>query len=425
VIVVRVSGVEDFAELGVRWRDLEDRAALSFFQSWTWVGCLAVERFSDPVLVEATEDGRTVALALFNRVRRWIGPSVLYLGESGSAELDCPYVEQNGVLAEAGRADELTERCLRAVASRYDLVLSGVGDPALAVIRRSVGSMRVGRSQASPFVDLAGLRRRTPISSWPSPNLIGGLPGHPIPSTAATGGPDEPGHDEGDKPGHDEGDKPSHDDEGAATTEAVVVGDYLAGRSANTRQQIRRSDRLYERGGRLAVDVAGSVEAAHTMLEEMAVLHQATWLARGRPGSFAEPFFRRFHRALIARAVPRGEAALLKVSCDQDVVGILYNFVHRGRMSAYQSGFAYRAGEPQAKPGLTCHYRAIQFALDQGLDIYDFLAGEDRYKRSLADSSDRQNWVEAGPVWSPRLLFRRVCDGLGDGRVRDPCHPFT
>jgi CelD/BcsL family acetyltransferase involved in cellulose biosynthesis len=146
------------------------------------------------------------------------------------------------------------------------------------------------------------------------------------------------------------------------------------------------------------------------MLEAMAVLHQATWSARGRPGSFAEPFFRRFHRALIARAIPRGEATLLKVSCDQAVVGVLYNFVHRGRMSAYQSGFAYRAGEPQAKPGLTCHYRAIQFALDQGLDIYDFLAGEDRYKRSLADFSGRQNWVEAGPFWSPRLLFRSACD---------------
>jgi predicted N-acyltransferase len=240
--------------------------------------------------------------------------------------------------------------------------------------------------------------------------LVEGLSGTPIPVTAATGGPDKPGHDGEGKPGHGGEGKPGHDDEGPAVTEPVVVGDYLAGRSANTRQQIRRSDRLYERGGRLAVEVAGSVEAAHAMLDEMAVLHQATWSARGRPGSFAEPFFRRFHRALIASAVPRGEAALLKISCDQAVVGVLYNFVYRGRMSAYQSGFAYRAGEPQAKPGLTCHYRAIQFALDQGLDIYDFLAGEDRYKRSLADSSDRQNWMEAGPFWSPRLLFRRACD---------------
>ena len=67
VTVVRVTGVVDFAELGMRWRDLEARADCSFFQTWTWVGCLASERFTDPVLVEATEDGRTIALALFNQ----------------------------------------------------------------------------------------------------------------------------------------------------------------------------------------------------------------------------------------------------------------------------------------------------------------------------------------------------------------------
>ena len=47
--------------------------------------------------------------------------------------------------------------------------------------------------------------------------------------------------------------------------------------------------------------------------------------------------------------------------------------------------------------------------------MYDFLAGEDRYKRSLADGSHRQTWAEAGPFWSPRLLFR-----AGLGVVRGP-----
>ena len=341
---VRVSHVGDFAELGARWRDLEQRADASFFQSWTWVGCLAAERFPDPILVEATEDGRTVALALFNRVRRRVGPSVLYLGESGTPALDCPYIEQNGVLAETGRTEELNGLCLRAVASRYDLVLSGVSDSVLATLRRSAGLVRVVRSQASPFIELAGLRR--------------------------------------------------------------AGGDYLAGLSANTRQQIRRSDRFYRRDGPIGMERADSVEAAHTMLDEMAALHQATWMARGQPGSFARPFFRRFHRDLIAVALTRGEVAMLKISYDETIIGILYNFHYRGRMLAYQSGFAYRAEDAQAKPGLTCHHQAIRFALDQEIDIYDFLAGGGRYKRSLTDQSHRQNWVESGSFWSPRLLFR-------------------
>ncbi len=346
VTVVRISGVADFAGLGVRWRDLERRSKCSFFQSWTWTGCLAAERFPDPVLVEATEDGRTVALALFNRTSRWIGPDRLSLGESGIPALDCPYIEQNGVLAEAGRTAELTGLCLREVASRFDVVLPGVEDTVLAAIRRPAVLVRVLRSQASPYADLAGLRQ--------------------------------------------------------------AGGDYLAGRSANTRQQIRRSGRFYEQAGLVVAEPAGSVAAAHGLLDDLAILHQAAWTARGKPGSFAQPFFRRFHRELIAAAVPRGEASLIRVSGGGEPIGVLYNFVHRGRMLAYQSGFAYRGDEPRAKPGLTCHYEAIRMALAQGLDRYDFLAGDHRYKRSLADGAYQQLWAECGPFYSPRLLLRRA-----------------
>ncbi|HQT78274.1 MAG TPA: hypothetical protein PLD10_14560, partial [Rhodopila sp.] len=70
---VHVGPVTDFAALGRRWRDLEQRSAGSFFQSWTWTGCLIEERFADPVLVEAVDGNRTVGLALFNRRRHWSG----------------------------------------------------------------------------------------------------------------------------------------------------------------------------------------------------------------------------------------------------------------------------------------------------------------------------------------------------------------
>ena len=350
MIAVRVTGVADFAELEARWRDLERRADLSFFQTWTWVGCLAAERFDDPMLVEATESGRTIALALFNRVRRWLGPAVLHLGASGSADRDSQYVEHNGVVAESGRTEPLTELCLRAVASRYELVLPGVSMPVLAAARRVAGLVRVERSQAAPFIDLAGLR--------------------------------------------------------------AAGKDYLAQRSANTRQQIRRSDRIHERDGPITLQRANSVEAAHRMLDEMAALHQAAWRCRGQPGCFARPFFRRFHRQLITTAIPRGEVALLKVVCGATVIGILYNFVHRGRMLAYQSGLAYRQQEAAAKPGLTCHHQAVRTATEKGLAIYDFLAGEDRYKLSLADATQQQIWAVAGPVWSPRLLLRAGLHGV-------------
>jgi CelD/BcsL family acetyltransferase involved in cellulose biosynthesis len=49
---------------------------------------------------------------------------------------------------------------------------------------------------------------------------------------------------------------------------------------------------------------------------------------------------------------------------------------------------------PHGKPGLTCHQLAIERALASGADAYDFLAGDDRYKRSLMTASQVMIWVE-------------------------------
>jgi CelD/BcsL family acetyltransferase involved in cellulose biosynthesis len=346
---VHISEVSDFAALGTRWRDLEQRSDASFFQSWSWVGCLAAERFPDAVLVEATDAGRTVALGLFNRVRHKLGPSTLYLTETGSPDFDCPYVEQNGLLIERGRETELTTLCLHRLAANHDLVLSGVGEAVSVAARQAARLTQVRQCQPSWFIDLGALRRSG--------------------------------------------------------------RDYLAGRSANTRQQLRRSLRLFEASGPISVTRADSLKAAHADLDHMAELHQAVWEGRGKPGSFASPFFRRFHHTLIDTGFPRQEVVVIKISSGETLIGFLYNFTWRQRMSAYQSGFAYHHDDGRAKPGLTCHLAAIRDALDHGFEIYDFLAGDDRYKRSLADDSHAQVWLEAGPLWSlrrlPHALLRR------------------
>ncbi len=104
---VTLSRVTDWAALGERWRDFEARSDCSFFQSWTWVGCLAEQRFSDPVLLEATLENRVVDMALFNRRRGPTGRETLWLGESGVSEIDTIYVEYNGILAAGSTSADL------------------------------------------------------------------------------------------------------------------------------------------------------------------------------------------------------------------------------------------------------------------------------------------------------------------------------
>jgi hypothetical protein len=165
--------------------------------------------------------------------------------------------------------------------------------------------------------------------------------------------------------------------------------------SGNTRSQIRRALKLYEERCSSPVRVAEmpSKEEALAALQRLAGLHQAAWTSRGKPGVFQSPLFTDFHRKLIARTFPAGGVQLLCISAGPQDVGLLYNFVFRGRVYFYQSGFQY-ADDNRLKPGLVSHFLAIQHCLSRPhLLEYDFLAGESQYKRSLSTSVRDMYWL--------------------------------
>lgn len=365
---VTLSPVHDMAAVAAAWRTLEAEADPSFFQSWTWVGCLAEERFPDPVLLQAERGDRIVGLALFNRKSSRLGAEGLWLNENGGAELDAVYVEHNGMLL-ARDAIDLLPACLDAaltiplVPARHRggvwgrrIRLAGVNATYLKAAQQ-VGVVRLLNETVAPFIDLAGL-----------------------------------------PPGSES---------------------YLSTLSANTRYQIRRSNGRFSRLGPLTVRLAETTREALDFLDSLAGLHQVTWMRRGERGAFANPAFLRFHRALVARALPRGELALLRVSAGSQVLGYLYNLRLNGRVFTYQSGLDYigcaaRVGS-HAKPGLTCHHAAILYAQAEGARSYDFLAGPDRYKTSLTRATTRLYWFDMVPrhsgwsvaMWLQNLAARR------------------
>ncbi len=342
----RAIPVPDVAALAAPWRALEAEAApFSFFQSWSWVGCLAAERYDHPVLIEAREAGRITGLALFNRRR-----GRLHLTESGTAQHDAPFIEHNAPLLARDAAPETLATMLAAAwqAAPAGLVLSGV-PPALADTAGGIASRRQQRE--APWLDLARLR--------------------------------------------------------------AAGSDALGGASANTRQQIRRALRRLAARNPLRLAAAAGTEEAIAWLDALIALHTARWQARGKPGAFAGDFQRRFHRALIAAALPRGECELLRVTTGERVLGYLYNFRLRGRVYAYQSGFDYDSFAAE-KPGLACHALAIARALELGDEAYDFLAGAERYKVSLSNASTPMVWATlvprlslAGGIALLRNLLRR------------------
>ena len=352
---ITAHGVADVASLGAEWRALEARAGrASIFQGWTWMGCLAEERFPNPIVLRAEAgDGTTLGLALFNRRR-----GGLYLSEAGDGRLDLPFVEHNAPLIDEQAAPGLLPAMMQAAWAAggiFRMVLGGV-PPAVATAAGGWAWRR--QERAAPRVDLEAVR-------------------------------------------------------GSG-------GDYLSCLSANTRQQIRRSFRAYAAHGAMQADRAASVAEALDWLDELAALHGRMWRARGMPGAFADPFMLRFHRCLIERGVMREEVDLLRVRAGERVIGYLLNLRRGGWVCAYQSGWDLAAAGKHERPGIVCHVLAIEQALRRGDSAYDFLAGEDRYKRSLGTDETTLVWQQSleppGPPGRP-LPHRCLADSAASIRI--------
>lgn len=334
-LTIAIRPVENFRTLEPVWRELESRSDGSFFQSWAWTGCLAEERFAEPWFLSAKRGDRTVALGLFNRASRQ--PlrldRPLYLGESGVPAMDSVFIEYNGLLLDKDAGDGVAQQCWSALAGG-----------ALKGTRWVLGGVLPTVQATLPTNRNVRVRARRPVSF------------HEL----------------------------------FAFAESPVIERL----SANARQQLRRAMRGWEQIGPLTLDVARTRAESLTFLNGLKTLHQLHWIGRGKPGAFAEPFFERFHRELIGRPGPGQAVDLIRVTAGTHVVGYLYNFVHRGWVAAYQSGFDFSQDADRLKPGLVCHLLAMEHYRQAGMQAYDFLGGEARYKRTFANAETELLWLE-------------------------------
>lgn len=329
-------------ELEAQWRLLETSAAPSFFLSWTWVGTMleTLPPGARPLLLRGTSQGRTVALG------------VLGLRE----------VRRHGVV----RARQW--------------VLNATGDPVTDVVYIEHNGLL-----ADPTVGWGGLLR-TFAAAGDVDELR--LPGVAAPPTASTV----------------EGVGLLRNEETVASFAvdlndlAASCGDITALLSSNARSQLRRALRKLEP---LTIEAATTEREAHDSFTMMRDLHIPWFEQRGNRHAFVHPFFERFHRRLIEKGFADQGVELLRIRSAERTVGVLYNFRRGARVYAYQSGFVEPEG--RERPGVVAHALAIKRAWEQGAEIYDFMAGENRLKSSFSNRHETLSWTV---IQKPRLRFR-------------------
>jgi len=200
---------------------------------------------------------------------------------------------------------------------------------------------------------------------------------------------------------------------------AIAASSFDACLSSNTRGQLRRSRRLYEQSsGRIRIERASTLEQAVQYFHELIQLSNARLRAKGETGSFSSTAVLDFHQRLLACLWPRQGIDLICVRAGDEVLGYLYNFTDSGKVYFFQSGFSF-AEDAKLKPGLLTHFLAIQDYARRGFREYDLLAGDARYKRSLAKQHRNLFWTVVYRdrpsmrllLWIRRFKPRRTLQG--------------
>lgn len=327
------------------WVELEGASDSSIFQSWPWTRSW-ISALPDSVqlyLLTIRHQDKLIGLGIFGKtvqVRHGLIRSrMLCLSETGLPEFDGLTVEHNNLLLRRGWETPAWEAALNALAD-WD---------------KDWNEIRVsGMSSLATLNTLQSLAR--------SHNLIAQV----------------------------ELSKPFFwVDLDALRTDQR---DYLSALSSNTRQQVRKSLRLYADSGEIKLSIAQSPEQGLVYFEELRELHQRYWVVKGQPGAFASEFANRFHRLLIGSGIPSGHVQLVKLTSGEQTIGILYNLVQADKVCNYQAGLVYD-DNPKRKPGLVCHVMAVEMNLARGAHSYDFLMGDSQYKRSLATRQDNMHWL--------------------------------
>ncbi len=166
---------------------------------------------------------------------------------------------------------------------------------------------------------------------------------------------------------------------------------FITTLSKNKREQVRRSIRYFKKFGEMHMEMASCEKQALEFFNDLGTLHQKYWVNKGNSGSFSNKNWVEFHSHLITNNF--NNIQIIKLSFGDHIVGYLYNFIDNKTVYSIQSGFNY-GPDKNNRPGLVLHYFAIRHAIDNNFDEYDFLVGDNQYKRSLSNSHNTCSWIQ-------------------------------
>lgn len=176
--------------------------------------------------------------------------------------------------------------------------------------------------------------------------------------------------------------------------------------SKKTRQNYRRGRKFMEESGEVRFRLMSPEEPLEPVLLRVAALKRK-WLERH---GHASDLFDEGSPALTALVGVMAKLGILRVfllECGDSVVAVSINLVQRDRMMAFVT--TYDPDHERASPGMVLMMDYIQWSIDQGLSMVDFLCGGEDFKRRFATQSVTLDSVSGGRTLLGRLAV--LADG--------------
>ena len=319
--------VSDKADIATKWKALEVNSYNSIFLSWTWIGNWLELVNENIYLIEASEKNKVVGLGfLVERSRKVFGFYPIkqwFLHRTGNPLQDQIWIEHNDFLLKEGMESEIRHRMISAIYQYH----------------------------GAPDEIVVGLSSENVISAFnkyydKSRELI----------------------------------KSASFCVDFNSIENCYIEEVL---SKNSRAQIARSKKELLKIGKLEFEIISEQARIKSLLPEIANIHIQRWGNTKEGSGFSNALFEQFHQLMLDDS-GTVQVAMLKIN--DRAIGYLVNFVYGNKVCFYLSALTPFKNN-KIKVGLTLHTLAIQYYMEQNINIYDFLAGNARYKRSLSNKT--------------------------------------
>ena len=194
--------------------------------------------------------------------------------------------------------------------------------------------------------------------------------------------------------------------------------EYVATLSANRRQVLRRRERVLDREHTVRVtDYEGD------RLDEgwghLVALHEQRWAAAG---IFNDPRLEQVHRSFAHQLALRRQLWLTTLDLDGTPAAAWYGFADRETIYFYQSGRDPRWEDKSV--GVALMVKMIRRAIERGYKRFDFLRGDEAYKRQwTASECVTQELVAFRPSWRGQWLRSVDLAARVRARLRAPARP--